>query len=182
MRVMLDPGHGGFDAGMIVDGVIEKDVVLEYAREIGKLLEERGHVVVFTRNDDRLLPHQSILDAVFATKPDAFVSIHAGSGYPSHTGFQVVARSSSHHASVVMAAAIRVEMHKRVFLMDRGTKFADRMILRQGATRPAVVVEVGFITNRYDREMLASDEGRRAVCRSIARGIDYYYAAQGDEP
>ena len=54
--IILDAGHGGEDSGAIgVSGILEKDLNLQLTAEIGRQLEEKGYIVVYTRTDDRLL-------------------------------------------------------------------------------------------------------------------------------
>src|SRR5207244_899266 len=57
-KIVIDPGHGGHDTGTIgPNGLLEKDLVLDVSRRLGKLLEARlGAEVVFTRRDDRFIP------------------------------------------------------------------------------------------------------------------------------
>lgn len=80
-RVVLDPGHGGHDVGTQgPGGLLEKDLVLDVARRLGALIEERmGSEVVFTRQDDRYVPLEERTQAANKHKADLFLSIHANS-------------------------------------------------------------------------------------------------------
>lgn len=80
-RVVIDPGHGGHDEGTHgVHGLLEKDLVLDVALRLGKLIEDRmGAEVVFTRNDDTFIPLQRRTDIANENKADLFLSIHANS-------------------------------------------------------------------------------------------------------
>nr|WP_210272707.1 N-acetylmuramoyl-L-alanine amidase [Chthonobacter rhizosphaerae] len=79
--IMLDPGHGGVDAGTIASsGVKEKDVVLTFAFELKKRLEETGKVdVAMTRSDDTFIPLRERVRLAREGAADLFVSIHADS-------------------------------------------------------------------------------------------------------
>src|SRR5260370_14834801 len=60
-KIVIDPGHGGHDTGTIgPNGLLEKDLVLDVSKRLGKLLEARlGAEVVFTRRDDTFIPLES---------------------------------------------------------------------------------------------------------------------------
>ena len=80
-RVVIDPGHGGHDEGTHgVHGLLEKDVVLDVALRLGKLIEERmGAEVIYTRTDDTFVPLEGRTQLANDKKADLFLSIHANS-------------------------------------------------------------------------------------------------------
>ena len=80
-RIVIDPGHGGHDQGTTgPNGVLEKDVVLDVAQRLGKLIEDRmGAEVIYTRDDDNFLPLQARTALANDKKADLFLSIHANS-------------------------------------------------------------------------------------------------------
>ena len=80
-RVVLDPGHGGHDEGTSgPTGLLEKDLVLDVALRLGKLIESRmGSEVVYTRSDDTYIPLERRTAIANEKKADLFLSIHANS-------------------------------------------------------------------------------------------------------
>ncbi len=80
-RVVIDPGHGGHDQGTEGPrGLLEKDLVLDIAQRLGKLIEERmGAEVIYTRSDDTFVPLESRTALANDMKADLFLSIHANS-------------------------------------------------------------------------------------------------------
>jgi N-acetylmuramoyl-L-alanine amidase len=82
-RIVVDPGHGGHDTGTIgPNGVEEKNVVLDVALRLGKLLQARlGADVVFTRQDDTFIPLETRTAMANQEEADLFVSIHANSSH-----------------------------------------------------------------------------------------------------
>jgi N-acetylmuramoyl-L-alanine amidase len=80
-RVVIDPGHGGKDVGTHgPSGLYEKDVVLDVARRLGALIEDRlGSEVVYTRSDDTFIPLEERTHIANEHKADLFLSIHANS-------------------------------------------------------------------------------------------------------
>ncbi len=80
-RIVIDAGHGGHDSGTLgVDGIQEKDVVLDVALRLGKLLHERlGAEIIYTRSDDTFIPLETRTAIANKAQADLFLSIHANS-------------------------------------------------------------------------------------------------------
>jgi N-acetylmuramoyl-L-alanine amidase len=80
-RIVLDPGHGGHDTGSVgPQGLREKDLVLDVAQRLGRLIEARmGSEVIFTRSDDTFIPLERRTEIANEAKADLFLSIHANS-------------------------------------------------------------------------------------------------------
>ena len=80
-RIVIDAGHGGHDTGTIgPDGLMEKDVVLDVALRLGRLLETRlGADVIYTRDDDTFIPLETRTAIANQHQADLFISIHANS-------------------------------------------------------------------------------------------------------
>jgi N-acetylmuramoyl-L-alanine amidase len=91
MRIVVDAGHGGWDLGTVGRrGLLEKDLVLEIAQRLGKLLESRlGATVILTRNDDNYIPLDERAGMANQSQADLFVSVHANySDLPSARGVE----------------------------------------------------------------------------------------------
>ena len=82
-KIVIDPGHGGHDTGTIgPDGLMEKDLVLDVSKRLGKLLRARlGAQVVFTRRDDTFIPLETRTAIANQEQADLFVSVHANSSH-----------------------------------------------------------------------------------------------------
>jgi N-acetylmuramoyl-L-alanine amidase len=80
-RIVVDAGHGGHDSGTLGPGGIqEKDVVLDVALRLGKLLRQRmGSEVIYTRDDDTFIPLEERTAIANKAQADLFISIHANS-------------------------------------------------------------------------------------------------------
>jgi N-acetylmuramoyl-L-alanine amidase len=91
-RVVIDPGHGGADEGTVGRrGLMEKELVLDVARRVGKLIEDRmGSEVIYTRSDDTFIPLHTRTEMANEKKADLFLSIHANSSpHPKIGGIEV---------------------------------------------------------------------------------------------
>ena len=91
MRIVVDAGHGGWDLGTVGrQGLLEKDLVLEIAQRLGKLLESRlGADVILTRKDDNYIPLDERAGMANQSQADLFISVHANySDLPSARGVE----------------------------------------------------------------------------------------------
>jgi N-acetylmuramoyl-L-alanine amidase len=85
-RIVIDPGHGGHDTGTIgPSGLMEKDLCLDVALRLGKIIEQRlpGADVIYTRSDDTFIPLEERTNIANQAKADLFISIHANSSHDS---------------------------------------------------------------------------------------------------
>ncbi len=84
-KIVIDAGHGGHDTGTIgPNGLLEKDVVLDVAKRLGRLLEARlGAEVIYTRQDDTFIPLETRTAIANRERADLFISIHANSSHDS---------------------------------------------------------------------------------------------------
>ncbi|HKW18217.1 MAG TPA: N-acetylmuramoyl-L-alanine amidase [Terriglobales bacterium] len=82
-KIVIDPGHGGHDTGTIgPNGLLEKNLVLDVSKRLGKLLQARlGADVVFTRRDDTFIPLETRTAIANQEEADLFVSVHANSSH-----------------------------------------------------------------------------------------------------
>lgn len=80
-KIVIDAGHGGHDTGTIgPNGLMEKDLVLDVALKLGKLLEDRmGAEVIYTREDDTFIPLETRTAIANKEQADLFISVHANS-------------------------------------------------------------------------------------------------------
>jgi N-acetylmuramoyl-L-alanine amidase len=80
-KIVVDAGHGGHDTGTIgPSGLLEKDLTLDVALRLGKLLENRlGAEVVYTRDDDTFIPLETRTAVANQNQADLFISVHANS-------------------------------------------------------------------------------------------------------
>jgi N-acetylmuramoyl-L-alanine amidase len=204
--VVLDPGHGGSDKGVVAEGgLCEKDVALAIAKRAKDLLESSGLDVRLTREDDRFLSTDARARVANAGKADLFVSVHANGWFdPELSGFTVEVSKPSPEAGAAPetirpwggqdAAAARdsellaeilsrklTEVAKRP---GRGVRSADWAPIA-GATMPAVIVEVGFLTNEGEAKKLGDADYQGHLAKALADAVREYrdvLARGGDAP
>jgi len=107
-RIVIDAGHGGHDSGTLgVGGLEEKDIVLDVALRLGKLLHDRlGSEVVYTRASDTFVPLETRTAIANKAQADLFVSIHANSSSDSSVrGVEVYYLNFTNDAEAMRVAA-----------------------------------------------------------------------------
>jgi N-acetylmuramoyl-L-alanine amidase len=174
-RVVIDAGHGGRDPGAIsVLGDYEKTINLKVTRKVAALLAERGIKVRMTRSGDRFIELEERAAIANRLKADLFVSIHADS-FPksSRRGYTMYVARSASRSSFSVARSIDRAM-SATGLASHGTRTANFRVLTN--TRcPAVLVEMGYLTNRTEAALLKDPFFQSRLAKAIANGIlDYF--------
>ena len=169
--VVLDPGHGGRDPGAIaVGGMYEKDVVLPISLAVRNALVARGVKVVMTRADDRFIELDNRARIANRARPDLFVSIHADSARSrSARGYTLYAARAASKKSIFLAKRIDRSL-AATGVSSRGLRRADYRVLVK-TNCPAVLVEVGYLSNSAEARRLATDRHRQAIAEAIAAGV-----------
>lgn len=169
--VVIDPGHGGKDPGAIsVKGFYEKTVNLSVARKVAARLRECGIRVVMTRNSDRFIELERRAEIANQHNADLFVSIHADSSLNrTHKGYSVYVARQASFASQKVARAIARNLH-RVSPDGNGIRQADYRVLVK-TQMPAVLVEMGYISNHGEATLIATDSFQNRVADAISAGI-----------
>jgi N-acetylmuramoyl-L-alanine amidase len=173
--IVIDPGHGGKDPGAGEVGfsrLPEKSIVLDISLKVADELAAKGARVILTRKGDYFIDLDRRGLIAEHRKADLFVSIHADAcpKNPQASGPTIfVARQSSWQSR---KSANAVHKSFRRFGMDsRGIRKADYRVL-VGHSRPAILVETGFLTNYADAKNLNQNWYRDRVATAISHGIE----------
>jgi N-acetylmuramoyl-L-alanine amidase len=176
MRICIDPGHSGpVEPGACAGGVTEADVNLQVAKTLAKMLEKAGHKVKLTREDD--VEDQELswrAEEAWSFRADIFICIHcnADAGTAAHgTEVYYYTTSDNGHA---LARCIQAEVVKNCRTEDRGVKTNDRWTVLTDTYCPAVLVELAFLTNDKDRELLTDPFNQRLLAVGIMNGITVF--------
>jgi N-acetylmuramoyl-L-alanine amidase len=167
MRIVVDAGHGGWDLGTVGRrGLLEKDVVLEIAQRLGKLLESRlGMEVIYTRQEDNYIPLDERASIANQSQADLFVSVHANySDLPSARGVEtyytnffsapgtkdVDANASVDAKSPVTVSLSPVDLHEKIAQSRRLAASVQRSLygtlsLQNPGLRDRGIKEAGFV-------------------------------------
>lgn len=188
MRVVIDPGHGAPDPGARGRISNEADINLDVAVELSKILSSMGIVAPLTRTgpkriyrDNRHLDLSARPAMANRLKADAFISIHCnGAVAPEANGFEVYT-TPGQNRSDILATAIFESWSKAFPTQRKRTDYRDNdpdkeanlKVLRE-ANCPAVLVELGFITNPQEERFLVDRHNQHVMAMAIAAGIENF--------
>ena len=171
--MIVDPGHGGKDPGASGHGVREKDINLIIATKLARLLQEAGGRVIMTRTNDVFIELDDRAAAAENYNADILVSVHADS----------ISRSSVSGATVLTGARASQYSKRAAWMIDAELKKAgikcranrsQSLRVCDGHSKPAVLVETGFLTNRQEARNLDSDWYQNKIATAIAKGVARY--------
>jgi N-acetylmuramoyl-L-alanine amidase len=219
--IVLDPGHGGIDSGTTgVDGAMEKDLVLDEAKRVARLLQRRGYTVHLTRDTDIYIPLRERVNISRGYDADLFISLHADSNPdPSVSGASIY--TLSEHGSDSEAAALAKRENQSDIIagvdltgqddsvshilidlaqrdtINRSVRFAETTVgmlnqatdilprephrsagfaVLKAPDVPAVLIELGYLSNARDCDQMGTDRWRDGVASAIAGAVDRHFA------
>lgn len=178
-RIILDAGHGGKDTGAIKGGINEKDVTLEIVNILRDELRSRGFRNVFlTRDDDTYLTLAERVDYISDHSGDVFVSIHLNSSVkPEVKGYEIHYYTDEGYE---LAKVIHSEFSSNLSDYDRGL-FKSKFYVINHTIAPAILIEVGFLSNEEERRELLTPERQNATVKAVADGLIRYFQEHNDE-
>ncbi|MEG0128437.1 N-acetylmuramoyl-L-alanine amidase family protein, partial [Clostridium sp.] len=180
--IVIDPGHGGYDPGAVskIDGTMEKTIALQISKRLGKLLEDGGYNVLYTRDNDDFVNWDSTSSSnslnyryTFANNNGAnmFVSIHCNSFDGNGYGTETLYSKKNPNKDYKLARNIQTEVIKETAMRDRGIKNHSNWAVVNGTTMPAALVETGFIDSLIDLPKLQSPISQEQFAQGIYNGI-----------
>ena len=170
--IVIDPGHGGNDTGALRGSVLEKDLTLDIALKLRKVLKEKGfNKVIMTRTSDTTLSLADRVRIANDYNADLFVSIHINSSVKSEiNGIETHYYSDRGYD---VAKVIHKELISNISATDRGL-FKSKFYVINHTEAPAVLLELGFISNEQEKNLLTSERRQTDSAQAIADGIVNY--------
>ena len=193
--IVIDPGHGCIDGGASFDSVLEKHINLEVSLKLKSILEKEGANVVMTRTKDIALDHLNNkseyrhkrdliarVDIINNSRPDIFLSLHVNAEkssaktrgpmvfyyYDSVKSRQLALQIQKNLEEAYIKAGHRVPARKAN---------GNRSLFILKNTKPAgVIVELGFITNSGDRQLLTTEAFQKQIAKAMALAIKEYFS------
>lgn len=179
--IVVDAGHGGKDPGATWGTLLEKDINLDIARHVGRILKENGATVIMTREDDTFIELNDRPRIANDSNAHFFISIHTNSNnIVNSTSGTFTYYHMQDPDSRALAECIQAEVVKVTGLPDHGAR-SDSEVYKVGgfavlrhSRMPAVLFETAYINHERDRQKLMDPEFRRKVAEAIVRGIEVY--------
>jgi len=174
--VFIDPGHGGTESGATYDGVIEKDLNLDVSMRLNKLLNLNGIATKMSRNSDATVGLSDRPNMANSLNATLFVSIHHNAYYESSNGTETLYNNDKGDYGVGFfgsdfAKIIQNKLVTYVGLTDRGIVDRPNLAVLKGAKMPSILAEIGFITNKTDREKILNDTFKQSAAQGLCDGI-----------
>jgi len=224
--IVLDPGHGGLDAGTIgVNGLMEKDLALAEGLKLRKILQSRGYTVFMTRDNDTFIPLRQRVAIARADKADLFIALHADSNPDADTtGTSIYTLNDGRSDREASALAKRENQSDVIAGVDlsgdnnpvapiliglaqrdtrnKSSEFATNALKSIGHVTellahsphrsaslavlvapdvPAVLIELGYLSNRGDAAQMNTDSWRAKVAEAIADAVDAQFSPSAGE-
>ncbi|WP_100012734.1 N-acetylmuramoyl-L-alanine amidase CwlD [Lentibacillus sediminis] len=194
--IVLDPGHGGPDGGAVgKDETLEKDIALEVAKQLQNYLQQSGALVYLTREEDKDLAAEDTqglsrrkaedirnrLAFIHEHEPDFFLTLHlnalsATQWSGAQTFYHPKLEESRH-----LATMIQDEIIRNLENTTRAALDINNVYLLKHAEVPGALVEIGFLSNETERELLKQNAYQRKMAASIYEGILRYVTEEPEE-
>ena len=171
-KVVIDAGHGGSDYGAIRCNINEKDITIDVAKQVRDMLVKKGYIVQMTRDGDEYVSLQDRVAISENFEPDIFISIHVNSS----TGTEAsgVETHYYHQESLLLAQTLHAALASAIDTKNRGL-FKSKFYVINHTTDPAILMEIGFISNDKERAELNGSARRKATAKAIVEGVENYY-------
>lgn len=171
-KVVIDAGHGGSDYGAIRCNINEKDITIDVAKQVRDMLVKKGYIVQMTRDGDEYVSLQDRVAISENFEPDIFISIHVNSS----TGTEAsgVETHYYHQESLLLAQTLHAALASAIDTKNRGL-FKSKFYVINHTTDPAILMEIGFISNDKERAELNGPARRKATAKAIVEGVENYY-------
>ena len=168
-KIILDAGHGSADPGATYEGRQEKDDALKLTLAVGKILEENGVDVEYTRTTDVFQTPFQKATIANQSGADYFISFHRNSSEKpnQYTGVETLVYNKS---------GIKYELAQNILgalgelgFREIGVKERPGLVVLRRTNMPSVLVEMGFINSEKDNQMF--DEKFDEIAQAIASAI-----------
>lgn len=180
--IVLDAGHGGKDPGAISpNGNKEKDINLAITLKLNERLNSLGYKTILTRDYDTFIDLYERSNIANINNADAFISIHSNAIADKNiSGLQVLYCPANESAvkeadNFPLADMIHKEVLAQTGAVDRGIIKRPKLVVLRETKMPAVLVEVGFITNSAEEKLILNSEYQVKIVEGIIRGIERYF-------
>lgn len=180
--IVIDPGHGGIDGGANKGSAIEKEIALNVSKKLASYIEQSGNIAIMTRDGDYDLASKDApnrkredlrnrLNIINDKSTDMYISIHLNS-IPSEKwrGAQVFYQKGDEE-SKVLAEEIQNSLKEVLKNTEREYRADNRIYLLKNAENNGVLIEIGFLSNDEERQLLQNKKYQEKVAFAIYQGL-----------
>lgn len=185
--VIIDVGHGGIDGGTSYGQLLEKNINLAIAEKTYEALRKKGYIVLLNRSGDYALSSENLWlrsrsrhlkdlaqrsHLANEIKPRAMISLHVNSARSASKRGAILLHQKNEQ-SKQLAKHLQHSLN-HLYGIREEPFYGKTYYLLKHSRIPTVIVEMGFITNHQDREMLVQPSSQQAIADNIADGVEQY--------
>jgi N-acetylmuramoyl-L-alanine amidase len=197
--IVIDPGHGGSNVGThsVLNGRLEKEFTLDWAKRLAPLLATNGWTVFLTRTSDVTVSNLDRVAFAEAHHADLFISLHFNStpdrdrkpggletycitptgmpstltrGYPDIWS-QVFPNNAYDAQNLQLAVRVQSALSRATGVEDRGVSHSRFDTVLRGQNRPAILIEGGFMSNPHEAKLIENPEFRQKLAEAVADAL-----------
>lgn len=171
INVVIDVAHGGTDSGATIKGISEKQLVEQLAKKIKS--SNQNVMIHFTRNEDKTLSLQERTEIINALKPDLVLSIHINANRDNNkSGLElfIAQENAFTEKSKEIAQKLNSKLTENDFLKTNKLRTAPFFLLKK-ANAPAIIIELGYLSNENDFKYLTDTKAQDKMANSISEFI-----------
>lgn len=172
--IVIDAGHGGKDPGAVFSSVYEKNLNLDIAKRLRKLLIAKGYEVIMTRTNDTFIELAERAEIANKNNADLFISIHNNSmpsGYSGVMTLYSTRDANNEFSSRDFADKVQANILKSLGTKNIGARERDNLVVLNKTTMPAVLVEVGCMSDSTELKQLKKATFRQKAAQGIYNAI-----------
>lgn len=184
--IVIDPGHGGIDSGASGNGLIEKNITLAVAQKVAGLLEANGAKVLMTRTEDvdfytrgkggKRNDLMTRVDFINQSGARTFISIHCNAIRDARlSGAQAFYHPGKEENKMLAETMQRALKNFPPGNRRQAKKDLDIIVLN-ATNIPGVLVEIGYLTNKREADMLADETYQQNLAEHIAKALAYHFS------
>ncbi len=178
-RVVVDPGHGGKDPGASGFGLVEKDLTLDLAKRVERLLVGKGISVELTRDDDSYVEFAD--RAARANRSGSAKTIFLSLHFNAHVDFRISGTETFYwpgsESGRKLASYVQSELGRRLVTRNRGFR-PERLKVLELTSVTGILVECGFLSNRWESQRCGAEWFRQVLAEEIVQGLMRYREAE----
>ena len=174
-KIVIDPGHGGNDSGAVFEQKKEKNKVFDISKRLIKILEKDKYAAMLTRNQDYGPGLSKRSDIANIIDADIFVSIHINAFKDKKVNGIETFHFPDSEKGEELAGCLQPKLVDYMDMNDRGIKSRENLFVLKYTRMPAVLCEIGFISNDFDRAKLSKKEFRHLAAEAVYEGIQKYF-------
>lgn len=169
-HVVIDPGHGGRDPGSLGFGMMEKNLTLDLAKKLEAILKKKGIATTLTRRSDVFISLDKRAKMANRSSKTLFVSLH----FNAHVDRSIAGTETFYwpgsNSGRKLASYVQGELGRRLSARNRGFK-PEQLKVLEATNGTAILVECGFISNRWECQRCSAEWYRQILAEEIAQGL-----------